>query len=128
MIFQTMGFLETLADIFGAILLFFRSIIEPIGEWMVDWIGATMEFLKQNVSNELTIYIIIFIILIASGVIINIIWPGDRRGTIFSKDIGTIDVKFDEKLEIPDGIRRCKDCGNPIGDSRICPLCGAEND
>ncbi len=128
MLFQTMGFLEVLADIFGAILIFLKPIIVPTGEWMVDWITASMEFLKQNFSSELTIYIVIFVILIVSGVIINIIWPGDRPGTIFSKGLDKIDEKFEEKLAIPDEIRRCKDCGNPIGDSRVCPLCGAEND
>ena len=47
-----------------------------------------------------------------------------------SKGVGKIE-EFDDKIEgsededIVDEIKRCKDCGNPVGDSEICPLCGA---
>lgn len=128
MIFQ-MDFLQVLADIIGAILLGLSPIIVPIGEWMVGWITATTQFLKDNLGTNLTIYIVICVVLIVAGVIVNIIWPGDIKGTIFSK--GKIE-ELEDKLEmtgesIEDTVRRCKDCGNPIGDAEVCSLCGARN-
>lgn len=128
MIFQA-DFLQVLADIIGAILLGLTPIIVPIGEWMVGWITAATQFMKDNFGTTLTIYIVICVVLIVSGVIVNIIWPGDIKGTIFSK--GKIE-EFEDKLEmteesIEDTVRRCKDCGNPIGDAEVCSLCGARN-
>lgn len=132
MIYQTIEALQILANIIGSILLFLKPIVTPIGEWMVGWINVGMEFLRDNFSTEYTFYIIICVILVVSGVIVNIIWPGDKVGSIFSKSSEKIE-EIDEKSEISgekniiDEIRRCKDCGNPIGDSDICPLCGARN-
>lgn len=131
MIFQTIEFLQTLANIFGAILLALKPIVMPIGSWMVDWISTTIDFLKENFSTDLTIYIAICVILVISAVIVNIVWPGDRPGTIFSKGVEKVEEigeKIEEKEEdIVEDVRRCKDCGNPIGDQDICPLCGARN-
>ncbi|MFW9999521.1 MAG: hypothetical protein ACFE9Q_06560 [Candidatus Hodarchaeota archaeon] len=130
MIFQTIGFLQALADILGALMILMEPVLTPIGQWMKDWITAVMEFLQQNFSNNFTIFIIICIIIVVSGIIVNIIWPGDIKGTIFSK--GKV-VDFEEKVDISeekdiiDEIRRCKDCGNPIGDAEVCSLCGARN-
>jgi len=131
MLLQTMGFLQVIADIIGAILTFLMPIIAPIGAWMVDWITITIGFLQQNLGGDLTLFIVICVILIISGILVNIIWPGDRPGTIFSKGIEKfedLDGKF-EKTEgnIINSIRRCKDCGNPIGDAEVCSLCGARN-
>lgn len=128
MIFQSLESLEIFADIFGAILTFFKPFVKPIGQFMVNWISATFEFLKENLGNHLTFFIFISVVVMVSAIIINIIWPGDRPGSIFSKDL----EKTEEKLDISEGkivetIKRCKDCGNPIGDSKVCPLCGAEN-
>ena len=121
--------LQTLADIIGAILIFLKPIVTPIGQWMVDWITVVITFLQQNLSSDLTIFIVICVILIVSGIIINIIWPGDIKGTIFSKGkIEDLEYKIDkEEEDIMDSVRRCKDCGNPIGDADVCPLCGARN-
>jgi len=132
LIYKTIEALQILADIIGSILLFLRPIITPIGEWMVGWITVGMEFLRDNFSTDYTFYIIICIILVVSGIIVNIIWPGDRKGSIFSKSIDKIEVLEDKgevsgEKDIIDEIKRCKDCGNPIGDSEICPLCGARN-
>ena len=132
MISQTIEALQILADIIGSILLFLRPIITPIGDWMVGWISVGMEFLRDNFSTDYTFYIIICVILVVSGIIVNIIWPGDRKGSIFSKSIDKIEVLEDKgevsgEKDIIDEIKRCKDCGNPIGDSEICPLCGARN-
>jgi len=132
LIYQTIEALQTLANIIGSILLFLKPIISPIGEWMVGWITVGMEFLRDNFSTDYFFYIIICVILVVSGIIVNIIWPGDRKGSIFSKSIDKIEVLEDKgevsgEKDIIDEIKRCKDCGNPIGDSEICPLCGARN-
>lgn len=129
MIFQ--AFLEVLAEIIGAIILFLKPIVVPIGEWMVGWITAVIDFFQQTFSNDLTLFITICVILVVAGIFINIIWPGDRPGTIFSKGIEKYE-DFGDKItkeegDIVESVRRCKDCGNPIGDAEVCPLCGARN-
>lgn len=129
MIFQTIEFLDILANIIGTILMFLMPIIVPIGEWMVGWITAGMDFLSLNFSSDLTIYILICVLLVVSAIIINIIWPGDKKGSIFHKGVEKIE-DFEDKIgkseeDIVSEVNRCKDCGNPVGDSEICPLCGA---
>ena len=130
MIFEAMDFLEVIAIIVGSILLFLKPIVSPIGAFMVDWITATTQFFKDNLGASLTFYIVIFIFLVVSGIIVNIVWPGDRPGSIFSKGVGKIE-EFEDKIDVSededivDEIKRCKDCGNPVGDSEVCPLCGA---
>jgi len=130
MIFQSMDFLEVLADIVGSILIFLKPLVVPIGQWMVDWITDTTQFFKENLGASLTFYIVICAILVVSGIVINILWPGDRPGSIFSKGVEKIEdyedkIGVSEDEDIVDEIKRCKDCGNPVGDSEICPLCGA---
>ncbi|KKN32212.1 hypothetical protein LCGC14_0816050 [marine sediment metagenome] len=131
MIFQYIDSLQTIADIIGAIVMFLAPLVMPIGNFMKSWITAVMGFLDQYLgSSDFTFYIIIFVILIVSAVVINIIWPGDRPGSIFSKSLEKIEeekIEVSEEEDIIDQIKRCKDCGNPIGDSEICPLCGARN-
>jgi len=130
MLFQTIGFLEVLAEMIGAIWIFLEPIIRPIGEFMVSWITDAIQFIKENLGSSLTFYIVVTTSIIVLGIFINIIWPGDRPGSIFSKGVGKAD-EYEEKIgvsedeDIVDGIKRCKDCGNPVGDSEICPLCGA---
>jgi hypothetical protein len=130
MLLQTIEILEVLANIIGSVLLFLMPIVVPIGEWMVGWISVGVDFLRQNFSTDYTIYIIICVILVLSGIIINIIWPGDKQGSIFHKGVEKIE-DFEDKIDkteekdIVAEIKRCKDCGNPVGDSEICPLCGA---
>ncbi len=125
-----MDFLEVLAEIVGSILLFLKPIVSPIGAFLVDLTSAATQFFKENLGSSLTFYIVICTILVVSAIIVNIIWPGDRPGSIFSKGVGKIE-EFDDKIEgsededIVDEIKRCKDCGNPVGNSEICPLCGA---
>ena len=130
MLLQTIEALEILANIIGIILLFLMPIVAPIGEWMVGWISVGMDFIRQNFSTDYTIYIIICVILVVSGIIINVIWPGDKQGSIFHKGVDKIEdiedkVDKAEEEDIVSEIKRCKDCGNPVGDSEVCPLCGA---
>jgi len=130
MLLQTIEILDILANIIGSILMFLMPIIVPIGEWMVGWISSSMDFLRQNLSTDLTIYILICVLLVASGIIVNIIWPGDKKGSIFHKGVDKIEdledkIDKSEEEDIVSEVKRCKDCGNPVGDSEICPLCGA---
>ena len=130
MLLQTIEILDILANIIGSILMFLMPIIVPIGEWMVGWISSSMDFLRQNLSTDLTIYILICVLLVASGIIVNIIWPGDKKGSIFHKGVDKIEdledkINKSEEDDIVSEVKRCKDCGNPVGDSEICPLCGA---
>lgn len=131
MILEIMGFLQVLANIIGAILTFLMPIVVPIGQFMVEWITVTIGFLQQNLGGDLTLFIVICVILIMSGIVVNIIWPGDKQGTIFSKGGDKIDLEgkndISEEKGIIDKVRRCKDCGNPIGDAEVCSLCGARN-
>jgi len=131
MILQTNAILDFIADIIGAILIFFQPIVTPIGEWMTEWITVATGFLHQNFGENFTIYIIIGAVLIISGVIVNIVWPGDKKGSIYSsiEKIEELDPSSDvtEKAGESFEPKRCKDCGNPIGDQNICPLCGARN-
>ena len=123
--------LQPIADIISLIVAFLQPFVEPIGKWMVTWITVSMDFLKENVGREFTLYITICLVLIVLGVIINIIWPGDKKGSILK----TGEEKFDESEETLEGseesvektVKRCDDCGNPIGDQDMCPLCGARN-
>ncbi len=130
LILQGSDFFQVLADIIGAILAFLMPIVAPIGQFMVDWITVVIGFLQQNLGGDLTLFIVIYVILIVMGMIVNIIWPGDRPGSIFSKEKVE---DFEDKIELREGkdiideIRRCKDCGNPIGDAESCSLCGARN-
>ena len=130
MIFDTMDFLEVLAEIVSFIVLSIKWLVIPIGNWMIDWITATTQFFKDNLGASLTFYIFLCAIIIISGIVVNIVWPGDRPGSIFSKGVGKFEdyedkIDVSEVEDIVDEIKRCKDCGNPVGDSEICPLCGA---
>ena len=131
MILQTNVILEGIAFYIGKILEIFQPFVTPIGNWMTDWITAATGFLGQNFGENFTFYIIIGVILIVSGVIINIVWPGDKKGSIYSsiEKIEEIEDKGEVSgdKDITGEIKRCKDCGNPIGDQNICPLCGARN-
>jgi hypothetical protein len=106
-------------------------VVTPIGVWIVDVVTIVIGFLQQTLGNNMMIFIIICAFLIVLGIIINIIWPGDIQGTIFSKGIEKIE-DFGDKIsktedDVINSVRRCKDCGNPIGDADMCPLCGARN-
>jgi hypothetical protein len=84
---------QVLADIIGAILNFLKPIVSPIGAWMVNWINTALQFFP---TDSLTIYIIIFIILLVSGGLVNSLWPGDKPPK-FSKQ--RYDLIPDQKIK-----------------------------
>lgn len=88
-------FLQLIADIIGYILKLFQPFVTPIGVWMVLWINTLLEFFP---ANNLTIYIVIFVLLIISGVIINSKWPGEKYIDVYAKEgvDGTVIEHLDE--------------------------------
>jgi len=74
-IFQGVDYLKIIAQVIGEILTFLKPIVSPIGEWMVKWIEVALNVFP---TNNLTLYMAIFIFLIATGAIVNAIWPGDK--------------------------------------------------
>lgn len=114
MILQYEDILRTIAGVVAIIINLLKPILVPIGEWMIIWIEMALQFFPQD---DLTIYFVIFMSLIIVGGIINGKWPGDKPPAIMEKDTETID----------ESIEKCKECGNPIKDSRICAYCGTEN-
>lgn len=75
--------LQSLAEIIGIILNFFKPVVTPLGEFTVLWIDFLMNFFP---SKNITIYVVIFIILICSAIFINTRWPGEQYVSIFGKD------------------------------------------
>ena len=75
MLFQSLDFLQTIANIVGTILTYLGPIVSPIGDFMVFWISYALEWFPDD---NLTVYIVIFVILIIASIIINSYWPGDK--------------------------------------------------
>ncbi len=90
MIFQTVDFLQVLAEIIGAILNFLKPIVSPIGSWMINWIEAVLRIFPKN---DLALYIILFVIIIIIGAITNILWPGDKPPRFFEKKYKLIELE-----------------------------------
>ncbi|MHA1274097.1 MAG: hypothetical protein ACTSQS_11765 [Promethearchaeota archaeon] len=111
------GIIQLIADIIAMIITFLKPIIIPIGEWMIGWVEFLLQFFPSG-WDYLGFYIVIFIILIICAVIVNCKWPGDKPIAKFEKT----------GRGIEDSVRICKDCGQSIGSSDICPFCGALND
>ena len=86
MILETIGFLQILADIIASILNVLSPLVIPIGDVMVKAVNILLEYFP---ANNLTIYIVIFILFVILGVIVNTSFIGDRLKEIFNK--------FDEK-------------------------------
>ncbi len=97
MIFQTVDFLQVLAEIIGAILNFLKPIVSPIGAWMINWIEVVLRIFPKN---DLALYIILFVMIIIIGAITNILWPGDKPPKFFEKKYKLIKLeKEPERVE-----------------------------
>ena len=131
MIFQAFQYdeiLNTLAGIVGAIVGFVQPYLTPIGQFMMFWVNYLMQFFPYG---NLTLYIVIFVVLVIAGIIVNSHWTGDKIiivGTtkdthLFEKQPEASSVPKIEKEKV--AIEKCKECGLPIGQADICPYCGA---
>ncbi len=108
--------LRMIAEFIGTIFYYSRAVLTPFGEVMKLWIDAVLGLMNQYIPMEISIYAIIFVVLIICGVIINYHWPGEKKGK-----------EKKEKKEIEPSADKCKYCGKPIGDSEFCPYCGSRN-
>ncbi len=119
MILLQVDILRMIADFIGVIFLYSKVVLTPIGEVMKLWIEVILNIMVKFVPiGRYEIYIIIFIILVISGVIINYHWPGEKK---------VAEVKEEEKKEMDVSAKKCKYCGKPIGDTEFCPYCGSRN-
>jgi low affinity Fe/Cu permease len=91
--YQRFEFLQVIADIMGLILKTLQPFVTPIGAWMVSWVGFLLKFFP---TNSLAIYIAIFVILVLSGIIINLKWPGEKYIAVYTKEGSERDT--DEKI------------------------------
>ena len=103
--------LQLVADIFAILLNILKPIVQPVGQWMILWIGAILQYFPDN---DLTIYLLAFIILVIAGMFINIHWPGDEPLAIYEKK--------GERIE--ESVNKCPECGNAMGSAEECPYCG----
>ena len=112
MLYQEFEIMRFLAWLIGVALGFLRPFVEPVGIWMVGWVEYLLQFFP---SDDLTIYFVIFIVLIVLGVIVNSQWPGDKPQAITERKGPTIE----------DSVEKCSSCGKPTEGAKICPYCGA---
>ncbi len=78
-----------------------------------------VEFLLQYFPTDTLVpYFTIFLFAIVTGAIVNSVWPGDKPKAIQEK----------KGPKIEDSVKKCKSCGQPSRDEKICPYCGAPND
>ena len=68
MILETNFVLEIVALIIGFILGIIQPVVTPIGQFMVLWVNYLLQYFPYG---NLTLYIVIFIILVVAGVIVN---------------------------------------------------------
>lgn len=90
MILQAVDFLQILAEIIGAILNVLKPVVSPIGAWMISWIEVIIKILPKN---DLTLYIILFVIILVTGAVCNAIWPGDKPPRFFEKKYKLIELE-----------------------------------
>lgn len=89
--------LQVIADIIGLILKIFQPVVTPIGAWMVSWVDFLLRFFP---TDSLAIYIAIFVILVISGIYVNLKWPGEKYIAVFSKEESERDKKEEKKTGI----------------------------
>jgi methyl-accepting chemotaxis protein len=76
MILQSVDFIQVIADIVAAILNTLNLFVRPLGLFMISWMEYVLQFFPRN---NLTVYIIIAIVIVILGLIVNIIWPGNKK-------------------------------------------------
>ena len=81
--YQRFEFLQIIADIMSLILKTLQPFVTPIGAWMVSWVGFLLKFFP---TNSLALYIAIFVVLVVSGIIINLKWPGEKYIAVYTKE------------------------------------------
>ena len=83
--------LQVIADIIGAILAIFKPWVTPIGAWLVSWIDVLLRFFP---ADNLTIYFVLFGVLVISGIYVNTKWPGVKYIEVYKKD-GVDDTRIE---------------------------------
>ena len=86
--FERSPFWQLIADIMEWLLTIFKPIVYPIGLVMVLWIDFLLRFFP---SENITIYIVIFCVLVICGIIVNTKWPGEKYVSVFTKEEETDD-------------------------------------
>ena len=81
--YQRYEILQIIADIIGLILRILQPVVTPIGAWMVSWVDFLLGFFP---TGSLTIYIVIFAVLVGSGIIVNLKWPGEKYIAVYTKE------------------------------------------
>jgi len=76
-------FWQAIADIMSFILNVFRPIVQPIGTVLVFIIDFLLNFFP---SENITIYVVIFCILVGSAIYINCKWPGEVYLSVYKKE------------------------------------------
>lgn len=76
MILLAVDYIQIIADIVAAILIFLNPIVSPLGWFMVNWMEIVLQYFPKD---NLTVYIIIAVIILVLGLIVNIAWPGDKK-------------------------------------------------
>jgi hypothetical protein len=66
-----------------------------MGMFMVNWMDYVLQFFPQN---NLTLYIAIFAVIVTTGAIVNIAWPGNKRPG-FLKKVDEVEEKIERKVE-----------------------------
>jgi len=74
---------QFIADLMGFILMIFKPIVYPIGQVMVLWIDFLLRFFP---SENITIYFVIFFIIVIAGIIVNCKWPGEKYFRVYTEE------------------------------------------
>ena len=81
--YERIEFLQIIADIIALILGILKPVVTPIGAWMVSWVDFLLRFFP---TDSLVPYIAIFVVLVVSGIIINLKWPGEKYIGVYTKE------------------------------------------
>lgn len=92
--------LEFIAIIIGYIIEFVRPFISPIGDIMILWVNILLPFFPDS---NLTIYIVIYVVLVVAALLVNIKWHGeyeeDEEKTVMGEEIDQADLESNPKEE-----------------------------